>query len=529
MSVLHSDVIGAAAAHAPAAGGTLVLAEPAGGWKATLNGRALTALAKPFDGWAQAFTLPAGGGRLVVTRDNMARDVSLFAELIAFLAVCGLALPGKRTDAAAEAAALQAARRGKRAGRSAPAVDAEEPESQAAEDAMPLSAARRPGHSPGKGRGQRGKRAEMPKRVPGRRVASSPGVAAITEGDQAAGSRIGVLDSGSDGFPGAVSVSKAGSGAWATVPSASAGPSGGPGLADGASRPGGTPRPGGNGHAGRGGRGGGTAPWEVGIPSDAGAGETPRSGWEAGQTARSGWEAGQTARSGWEAGQTARSGNGAGSADSGSDWGTDVGQPQSGEPGHSAVRDTAGRDSRAGRNTGGDNGADWTAVLAERDSGAWPTVSGGRPVGAPLPAGAFDAWGGDSGSGSGRDSGAGLDTRAGRDSGANETWRADSGPWSIERSTGGQPRESLGQPREAFEPAGARHGSAPQLAATRSAEASALEGGAREGSAREGSAQEGSAREAKPAERHSHRAPGRHGRPARRIWDRAGRDKDKDE
>ena len=33
-----------------------------GGWKATLNGRALTALAEPFDGWAQAFTLPAGGG-----------------------------------------------------------------------------------------------------------------------------------------------------------------------------------------------------------------------------------------------------------------------------------------------------------------------------------------------------------------------------------------------------------------------------------------------------------------------------------
>src|SRR5207248_7860105 len=119
------------AVHAPPAGGTLVLAEPAGGWKATLNGRALTAQPKPFDGWARAFTLPAGGGSLVVTRANLARDLSLVAELIMFFAVCVLALPGKRADPAAEAAALaalQAARRGRRAG----AFDAaEEPEAQA--------------------------------------------------------------------------------------------------------------------------------------------------------------------------------------------------------------------------------------------------------------------------------------------------------------------------------------------------------------------------------------------------------------
>ena len=50
--------------------GTLVLAEAAGGWSATLNGRPLAKLTQPVDGWAQGFVLPAGGGHLIVTRDS---------------------------------------------------------------------------------------------------------------------------------------------------------------------------------------------------------------------------------------------------------------------------------------------------------------------------------------------------------------------------------------------------------------------------------------------------------------------------
>jgi hypothetical protein len=389
VSPLQSGVIGASAAHAPPAGGTLVLAEPAGGWKATLNGRALTALAKPFDGWAQAFTVPAGGGQLIVTRDTMARDLSLFAELVVFLAVCVLALPGKRTDPAAEAAAataLQPGRRGKRAGRS---ERAQEPGRRAAEGAAPLSAARRPGHPPGRGHGQRDERPEAPDRVPGRHLASSPGIAAVDEGGLAAAPRAGFPDAPArDGFPGAV-------------------PAAGSAAAGSAS-----------------------APWEGGGSGD---------------------QAGKVARNGTGAGITTR--------------GSGAGQPPAAVPGRRAARDS---------------GADWTAVLAERDSGAWPAVSGGRPIGAPLPAEMSDPR------------------------------RSDSGARAPHRSTGGQPWEPSAAPRETFEPAApGRHATVPQLAATRSAD--------------------DSAREAKPAERHSHRAPGRHGRPARRIWDRSGKDKDKDE
>jgi hypothetical protein len=101
---------------APASGGTLVLAEPYGGWSATLNGTALKPLAAPVRGWAQGFVLPPGGGRLVVTRNNVTRELSLVAELIALLAVCALALPGTRADPAEEAEALAAVRAMQHAG-----------------------------------------------------------------------------------------------------------------------------------------------------------------------------------------------------------------------------------------------------------------------------------------------------------------------------------------------------------------------------------------------------------------------------
>ena len=104
---------------APAGGGTLVLAEPYGGWTARLNGHALTPLTTPVNGWAQGFTLPPGGGQLTISRNDTARNFSLIVEVIALLAVGALAVPGKRVsvaeadsvaevDAAAAAGAAQA-------------------------------------------------------------------------------------------------------------------------------------------------------------------------------------------------------------------------------------------------------------------------------------------------------------------------------------------------------------------------------------------------------------------------------------
>jgi hypothetical protein len=95
---LSSGDMSAGPVAAPAAGGTLVLAEPAGGWTATLNGHALTSVV--VDGWEQGFMLPAGGGTLVVAHHDLGRHLLVVAELVALLAVCVLALPGKRTDAA---------------------------------------------------------------------------------------------------------------------------------------------------------------------------------------------------------------------------------------------------------------------------------------------------------------------------------------------------------------------------------------------------------------------------------------------
>ena len=71
---------------------------------ATLNGRPLAKLAAPVDGWAQGFTLPAGGGALVVTRSDMARNLSLGVEAAALLIALVLALPGSRSSAPASAA-----------------------------------------------------------------------------------------------------------------------------------------------------------------------------------------------------------------------------------------------------------------------------------------------------------------------------------------------------------------------------------------------------------------------------------------
>ena len=98
-----SGSIGVNAVVAPGTSGTLVLAEAAGGWSATLNGHPLTHLAEPVGGWAQGFALPPGGGRLVITRNETARDLSLGFEAAAVLVVFAFALPGTRSAAPAPA------------------------------------------------------------------------------------------------------------------------------------------------------------------------------------------------------------------------------------------------------------------------------------------------------------------------------------------------------------------------------------------------------------------------------------------
>ena len=105
-----SGPVGVNAKLAPGTSGTLVLAEAAGGWSATLDGKPLTPLAAPVDGWAQGFTLPAGGGHLVITRDETARNLSLGAEAAALFVVVVLALPGSRSPVPAPAARAEGAR-----------------------------------------------------------------------------------------------------------------------------------------------------------------------------------------------------------------------------------------------------------------------------------------------------------------------------------------------------------------------------------------------------------------------------------
>ncbi|MDR2983338.1 MAG: glycosyltransferase, partial [Nocardiopsaceae bacterium] len=68
-----SGVVGVSDAPVPAGGGTLVLAEPAGGWTATLNGQALSPVPSPAGSWAQAFRLPAGAGTLSIAHPGLPR------------------------------------------------------------------------------------------------------------------------------------------------------------------------------------------------------------------------------------------------------------------------------------------------------------------------------------------------------------------------------------------------------------------------------------------------------------------------
>jgi GT2 family glycosyltransferase len=110
-----SGSVGVNTVVAPGTSGTLVLAEAAGGWSATLSGKPLTPLTAPVDGWAQGFVLPPGGGHLVITRHETARVVSLGGEAAALLVAVALALPGSRPPAADADGVPVSARRRERA------------------------------------------------------------------------------------------------------------------------------------------------------------------------------------------------------------------------------------------------------------------------------------------------------------------------------------------------------------------------------------------------------------------------------
>ena len=101
---LPSGAVGTSGAAVPKTGGTLLLAEPTGGWSATLNGHGLTPAASPAGSWAQAFRLPPGGGTLTVSRNALWHDLLMALDIVVFLFVAALALPGIRTDAEIKAA-----------------------------------------------------------------------------------------------------------------------------------------------------------------------------------------------------------------------------------------------------------------------------------------------------------------------------------------------------------------------------------------------------------------------------------------
>ena len=99
---VSSGPVSVTGARVPAAGGTLVIAEPAGGWSASLNGHPLAPLAAPVNGWAQGFRLPPGGGSLSVSHSDVGRTAVVVLGAVAVLVVIGLGLPGARTAAEAK-------------------------------------------------------------------------------------------------------------------------------------------------------------------------------------------------------------------------------------------------------------------------------------------------------------------------------------------------------------------------------------------------------------------------------------------
>ena len=146
------------------------LAEPAGGWEATLNGKPLTPVASSAGSWAQAFRLPAGGGVLNISRDQTGRDLILALELLAVVAVAVLALPGSR--AAEDVSAPAGAGSGPGAVTAGPAGG---PAERPVAPGLARRRGRRRSRWPAERAGPSGRRAVAPLRVAGGPGAGSGG------------------------------------------------------------------------------------------------------------------------------------------------------------------------------------------------------------------------------------------------------------------------------------------------------------------------------------------------------------------
>ncbi len=266
---IPSGPVSVAGAAAPATGGTLELAEPAGGWTATLDGHPLTSVPSPAGSWAQAFRLPPGGGTLAISRNGMLHDLIVILELLAFVVVAALALPGVRTAAELEAAASGSAALALAAGGEADAETAQTPESGEAD--APKAAPGRPAglrhparpDRPGRGRtaarkkpgraGRRGRGAqpadeETVKPLAGRdegrqrRAGAGKAAAGLAGSGKAMATRTRAgLSRGADGAAGAASVSGAAGAAAAGAVGAGAGAGAGAGGAPRAAWPAGQP------------------------------------------------------------------------------------------------------------------------------------------------------------------------------------------------------------------------------------------------------------------------------------------------
>jgi GT2 family glycosyltransferase len=95
VTVPSAEVSAATPIPAGPAGRQLVLAENAdSGWQASLNGRPLKRAV--YNGWAQAFVLPAEGGQLDLTHHSSSRNRWLLIQGLAIAVVIVLALPGGR-------------------------------------------------------------------------------------------------------------------------------------------------------------------------------------------------------------------------------------------------------------------------------------------------------------------------------------------------------------------------------------------------------------------------------------------------
>ncbi len=342
-----SGQLGVSGVQAPAAGGTVELAEPAGGWHATLNGQPLTPVASPAGGWAAAFRLPAGGGVLGISHDQTGRDLILIFELLAVAVVAGLGLPGSRATAeeSASAAAGSRARSGsvKRVGEVDAAPSLAGGAGQTDEVAEPEDTGvpsgpggrRSHGHVAARGgrAGSRRDRDAAPRGRRGRRPAAEKPAGGPARRRSGAGS----VPGGGPAVPGP---------GW---------PAGAP------------PRP--------------RAPWQDAEPS------VPGAGWAAGEDTGAGWAAGEDTGAGWQADEPADQQWGAGAqAGQGAGWPEDE---QAGWPSDELASPGAGWP--AGQGAGWPEGgqAGWPSdELASPGAGqpsaetaGWPATERSEPSG----------------------------------------------------------------------------------------------------------------------------------------------------